>query len=78
MILIILISRWEIDRRRSWWDDPWGRCRWWWSDQLWGIRENDDGEIVPDYQKISEKDLSGVLTKAIQELSAKVTALENA
>ena len=32
----------------------------------------------PDYQSISTKNLLGVLTKAVQELSAKVTALENA
>jgi hypothetical protein len=43
-----------------------------------GTRLDDDGNTVPDYQTISTKNLSGVLTKAIQELSAKVTALENA
>ena len=34
-----------------------------------GMRVNDDGETVPDYQSISKKDLYGVITKAIQELS---------
>ena len=39
---------------------------------------NHNGEEVIDRQMIGTKDAIPVLVKAIQELSAKVTALENA
>ena len=38
---------------------------------------NDNGQCI-DRQMISTKDAIPVLVKAVQELSAKVTALENA
>jgi len=35
----------ETDWWGSWWDDPRSRCGRWWSDQLRGIREDDDGQV---------------------------------
>ena len=45
VVCACLAATQEADWWGSWWDDPRSRCGRWWSDQLRGIREDDDGQV---------------------------------